>query len=218
MTTITLPGRFAAAVFDVDGLLVDTERIWADAETALLARHGHMFTEDDRIATVGRPVEVAIPIYGRRIGLADDQLPALRAELLALFAERTRSVEPQRGARELVTALRGRLPLAVASGSPRSVVEAVLDGVGLIDAFDVIVTSDEVVEHKPAPESYLLACRLLGVGPRDAVAFEDSTPGIRSATAAALYCVAVPTAGADASAADLVLPSLDAVIVEDATR
>ncbi len=217
MTTLILPGRFAAAVFDVDGLLVDTERTWADAETALLARHGHVFTEDDRVATVGRPVDVAIPVYGRRIGLSDDELPALRAELLELFAAEARAVEPQPGAGELVSALRGRMPLAVASGSPRSVVEAVLGGVGLIDAFDVIVTADEVVEHKPSPEAYLRACRLLRVDPREAVAFEDSTPGIGSATAAGLYCVAVPTAGADASAADLVLPSLDAVVVEDAT-
>jgi HAD superfamily hydrolase (TIGR01509 family) len=218
MTTLTLPGRFAAAVFDVDGLLVDTEPVWAAAETDLLARYGHIFTEEDRLATVGRPVETGVAVYGQRIGLTDAQLPALRAELLALFTERTRTVAPQPGARELVSALRGRMPLGVASGSPRSVVEAVLEGIGLIEAFDVIVTSDEVVEHKPAPDAYLLACRLLAVDPRDAVAFEDSTPGIRSATAAGLYCVAVPTDGADASAADLVVPGLDAVQVEGASR
>ncbi len=153
-------------------------------------------------------------MYGARIGLPDEELPGLRAELLALFTELTRSVRPQPGARELVFALRGMIPIGVASGSPRSVVEAVLGGIGVLDAFDVIVTSDEVAEHKPSPEAYLRACMSLGVDPRDTVAFEDSTPGVGSAVAAGVYCVAVPTGGADVSAADLVLSSLEAVGVE----
>lgn len=213
MTSLVLPGRFRAAVFDCDGLLADTEPVWAAAEAELLARHGQVFTEEDAAATVGRAPDASIPIYGRRIGLSDAELPALYDELLGLFRERSADVRSMPGARELVSALHGRIPLGVASGSPRIVVAALLHATGLADAFDVVVTAEDVTAHKPAPDAYLLACERLGVDPFEAIAFEDSGPGVRSAAAAGLFCVAVPTPGADTSAADLVLPTLEAATV-----
>jgi HAD superfamily hydrolase (TIGR01509 family) len=210
----TLPGRFRAAVFDVDGLLVATEATWAAAETALLAAHGDEHTEADRQATIGRSVAHSIEVYRERLRLPESAHDALRAELMAHLRARLTTVEAQPGARALVTALHGRMPLAVASASPREIVVDLLAGAGLVDAFEVVVSGDDVANGKPAPDPYLLACRRLGVDPRDAVAFEDSGPGIAAAVAAGLFCVAVPSdSSVDPSAAHLVLASLEAVAV-----
>ncbi len=212
-TSFTLPGRFRAVVFDVDGLLVATESAWAASETELLARRGLAFTEDDRQATIGRSVEDSVAVYGDRIGIPPAGHPALRAELLEILGVHLQSVAPSPGARRLVGSLAGVLPIAVASASPRSVVDAALAAAGLAGAFDAIVSGDDVTNPKPAPDPYLLACHRLGVDPGDAVAFEDSVPGIRAAVAAGMFCVAVPSPGVDPSAAHLVLPSLEAVVV-----
>jgi HAD superfamily hydrolase (TIGR01509 family) len=214
-TSLVLPGRFVAAVFDVDGLLVATEPVWAAAEAALLARHGHVYTDDDRLATIGRSVDASIAVYGRRIGVPEKDLPELREELVKAFRAQLASVEALPGARRLIESLTGRMRLAVASSSPRSIVGDALAVTGMAGAFEAIVSGDDVASQKPAPDAYLLACRSLGVDPRDAVAFEDSEPGIRSAVRAGVYCVAVPSDPAvDVSAADLVLPTLEAVVVE----
>lgn len=213
-----LPGRFRAVVFDVDGLLVASEHVWAASEAELLARRGHALTEADRQATVGRSVDHSVEIYGDRIGIPASGHPALRAELLDILGANLRSVTPSPGARRLVGSLAGVLPIAVASASPRSVVDAALGAAGLTGAFDAIVSGDDVTYPKPAPDPYLLACHRLGVDPGDAVAFEDSVPGIRAAVAAGMFCVAVPSPGVDPSAAHLILPSLEAVVVTGPIR
>lgn len=209
-----LPGRFLAVVFDLDGLLIATEGAWAAAERELLARHGHRYTQADRLATIGRSVDDSIAVFGRRIGIPESTYPDLRVELLDRFREHARSATLQPGAGRLVEALDGRLPLAIASASPRAIVEELLSSAGLAAAFRVIVSGDDVSRPKPAPEAYLLACRRLGVTPATVVAFEDSEPGIRAAVAAGLHCVAVPSdPGVDTSGADLVLSTLEVVEV-----
>jgi HAD superfamily hydrolase (TIGR01509 family) len=214
-TTLTLPGAFRAAVFDMDGLLVATEPAWAAAEADLLASHGLVFAETDRLATIGRSIDESVAVYGRRIGLSEEQLAGLRKELLDRLRDHLASAEAQPGARSLVGSLASVMPLGVASASPRIIVDEALAAAHMTGLFGVVVSAEDVVHPKPAPDAYLLACRLLGVDPRDAVAFEDSEPGIRSAVAAGLHCVAIPSDPAiDASRAHLVLPTLEAVIVQ----
>ena len=207
--SLTLPGRFRAAVFDMDGLLLDTEHLWAQAETELLARHGATFSPADVEATHGRSIEDSVAVYAARLGGVSAVV--LRAELMALMRAHYRagpSVRP--GARVLLRALEGRLPMAVASNTDGDLVRLALAGAGLEDAFRVVSGAD-VGRGKPQPDVYLAACRSLGVRPRDAVAFEDSPVGVQAAKAAGLTCVAVPErAGIDLGAwgADLVAGSL----------
>jgi HAD superfamily hydrolase (TIGR01509 family) len=118
------------------------------------------------------------------------------------------------GAAELLRSLRGRLRLGVASNTPRALVEQAMMSSSLNDAFDVVVTADDVARPKPAPDIYLAACEQLAVEPSQAVALEDSTLGIASARAAGLTVVAVPQwPSVDTSGADLVLRSLADVSV-----
>jgi HAD superfamily hydrolase (TIGR01509 family) len=214
-----LPGRFRAAVFDMDGLLVDSEPLWVLAETELFARHGQAFGPADAEATHGRSIEDTILDYAARLGGLDPT--ALRAELIArmrvLYLERT-SLRP--GARDLVRSLEGRLGLGVASNTDRDLVELALRKVGLLDAFAAIASGVDVGRPKPHPDVYLAACRALAVEPGHAVALEDSLDGVRAAKAAGMTCVGVPERdGLDlaAAGADVVVRSL-AELVETAAR
>jgi HAD superfamily hydrolase (TIGR01509 family) len=212
---LILPGRFRAAVFDFDGLLVDSEPAWARSEERLLARHGHAYTEEDRRETVGRSIDQSIAAYAARLGLPSDQVPALRAELVALARSEYVAAFPTRpGAVELVAALDGRMRLAVASNTDRELVEAGLAATPFATSFDVVVAGDDGVRSKPAPDLYVLACGRLGVAPRDAIAFEDSASGVQAGRAAGLTVVAVPSVpGVPLDGADYVLASLGEVRV-----
>ncbi|MEA2654584.1 MAG: hypothetical protein QOI37_1811 [Chloroflexota bacterium] len=196
MTGPPLPGRFQAAVFDMDGLLVDSEPLWARAEADLLAAHGGRMTEADRLATVGRSITGSVMVYADRLGIPE-ATAELRAELIervrALYATEA-AIKP--GAAELVGRLHGRLPLAVASNSDRELIELGLARIGLLDRFDHLVSASDVARSKPWPDVYLEACRRLGVEPRDAVGFEDSPAGIDALGAAGMTSVGVRAAGA----------------------
>jgi HAD superfamily hydrolase (TIGR01509 family) len=213
---LPLPGRFRAAVFDMDGLLLDTEPAWVEAEREVLSRRGYAFTDADVAATHGRSVEDSIVTYAALVGEPDPAV--LGAELMAAMRrhyERGAVIRP--GARELVSALRGRMRMAIASNTGTDLVRLALDRAGLLDAFEVIVTSPDVGQSKPHPAVYLEACSGLGVSPGDAVAFEDSIAGVGSAKAAGLWCIAVPDRpGVDLAraGADLVVASLADVPVE----
>jgi len=206
-----LPGRYRAVVFDMDGLLLDTERLWLRAERRLLARYGYTFTDADALASIGRGFEESVADYTARAGLPPERAPGLRAELLELVrAEFESGLAGRPGAMELVRRLRGRVPLALASNTPRALVEFALDTAGIREAFDAVVSAQDVARPKPAPDIYLAACEALGVAPRDALALEDSPAGVLAAREAGLDVIAVPlSAEIDVSAAHQVLESLE---------
>lgn len=210
-----LPGDFKAAVFDFDGLLVDSEPGWGRAEARLLARRDHVYTKADREATVGRSIDQGAVLFADRLGLSADEVPALRAELVELAREEyLRGFAICSGAPEIVAALRSRMPLALASNTDRSLIELALARSPFAASFDVVVTRDDVEHPKPAPDLYALACQRLGVRPADAVAFEDSVSGVLAAKAAGLTVVAVPQlAGLDIDVADVVVGSLAELVV-----
>jgi len=216
--SLVLPGRFAAVVFDMDGLLLDSEPLWVAAEADLLVAHGQAHTPADAAATHGRSIEDSVRVYAERIGGVTYE--ALEAEFLELMGARYRAGAPLRpGASALVRALHGRIPCAVASSTAGRLVRMALEGAGLLDCFDAIASGHDLGRAKPAPDAYLEACRLLGVAPADAVAFEDSPTGIRSARDAGLFVVGVPEReGVDlaAAGADMVLGSLEQVVVAPA--
>lgn len=212
-----LSGRYRAVVFDMDGLLLDTETLWHEAEVELFRRHGNEFTWDDKLAVIGTSFAFTADYFARRLGRAPEEGPKLVEEMIELMHERVRrQVGARPGAIELVERLRADgVPLALASNSPRFLVEDALATAGLTEAFDVIVTSDDVEHSKPAPDIYLLACERLGVAPQEALALEDSPSGVAAAKAAGLTCIAVPQfAETDVSAADRVVESLEELLVD----
>ena len=201
----------------MDGLLLDTERLWHQAEAELFARHGAEFTHEDQLRVIGTNFEITSRYFAERLGWPFERRAELVEESTGLMHDLVRvQVDARPGAVELIQGLREHenIRLGLASNSPRFLVDDALATAGLADAFDAIVTSDDVEHAKPAPDIYLLVCRRLGVDPAQAVALEDSASGVTAAKAAGLACIAVPMfAETDVSAADRVIDSLEELLV-----
>ena len=209
-----LPGPFRAAMFDLDGLLIDSEPLWGRAEAAVVEARGGRLTPADRLATIGRSIDASLALYAARLGLPETAVGELRADLIGrmrgLIAREGRA---QPGAAAVVERLAGHMPLALASNTDRRLVALALDRIGLSGRFAAVVTAAEVGAAKPAPDVYLAACAGLGVDPADAVGFEDSPSGIAALRAAGIASVGVRAGGPfDLAAADIVVDSLEDVV------
>ncbi|GAA2032257.1 HAD family phosphatase [Agromyces tropicus] len=181
-----------AVVFDMDGVIVDSEERWEDVRRRLVLDSGRDYPDEatrkmqgmsapeweaylhDELGVPGSPAEI-----GRRVV----------AEIEASYRDDLPLIP---GAVEAVRALAERHPLAVASSSNRHLIVAVLDAAGLAGSFRAVVSSEEVARGKPAPDVYLEAASRLGIDPERCVAVEDSSNGLRSAKAAGMAVVAVP--------------------------
>lgn len=179
----------AAVLWDLDGTLVDTEPLWMAAETALAARHGATWTEEDGLALVGSDLLEAARTIESIIGsgLAPEQIVD---HLVAELGEAMRRDQPWRpGAVELVRAVADAgIPQALVTMSYREIATPVIEAL----PFDAVITGDAVEHGKPHPEPYLLAARMLGVDPTDCLAVEDSATGAASADAAGCVVLVVP--------------------------
>jgi HAD superfamily hydrolase (TIGR01509 family) len=190
-----LPG---AVLFDMDGLLVETESLWFRAESELVAGMGGQWSDADSADMVGGPLERAVRAMIEVAGGDHDEV-VVRDRLLSRMEQllRTEPVHWLPGARELLIALRDSdVPCALVSASWRSLVDAVLDAVlhdvGA-DALQTTVAGDDLPRTKPHPDPYLEAARRLGVPPQRCVVLEDSITGSDAGAAAGALVVAVPT-------------------------
>ncbi len=203
-----LAGRPSGVVFDCDGLLVDTEPSWALAGEQMFDRRGLSHNAADHAALLGMSTYDSVVLLAQRfgeVGREDALFDELLAEVVGLLEL---GVVPMPGAAELVARLRElEVPIAVASNSPRVVVELALRKSGLSEAFGTVVTADDVTRPKPAPDPYLVACDRLGVTASAAVGCEDSRTGLAAVQAAGLASIGVPSQPGDFPA-DWVVPSL----------
>jgi HAD superfamily hydrolase (TIGR01509 family) len=186
-------GELQAVLFDMDGLLVDTEPLWLETETEVMARLGAPWTKDDQKHLLGGSMARTVSYI---LAKSPAPVPAAQVErwmvegMLARAAAGRVTVQP--GAAELVTEVAAAgVPYALVTSSLRRLAEAVLSGTGL--AFSVTVCGDDVPVTKPDPAPYLLAAKLLDADPARCVALEDSPNGTASATAAGCRVVAVPS-------------------------
>jgi HAD superfamily hydrolase (TIGR01509 family) len=209
----------AAVVFDLDGVIIDTEGVWEEVRRAYVAEHGLQFLPDSQQRMMG----MSTPEWSRH--LAQDVgvgLPAERvaADVLRRMAERYRSALPLiPGSVEAVRRIAAAYPVALASSSARILIDQVLETAGLTDVLRVTLSTEEVPRGKPAPDVYLAAASRLGLAPQVCAAVEDSSNGLRAAAAAGLAVVCVPHGvyppAPDALAqADLVITSLDELTPE----
>ncbi|MEU7857265.1 HAD family phosphatase [Nonomuraea sp. NPDC049141] len=203
-----------AVFFDMDGLLVDSEKVWLEVETGVMARLGAEWTPEHQVHLVGgsmeRTVDYMLAVSGSSVTPED-----LREWMIdGMVARLVDGVRMMPGASELLDAVREEgIPVALVTSSLREIADAVLKAVGR-DRFDAIVTADDVTRTKPDPEPYLTAAVLLDVEPVRCVVLEDSPNGVAAATAAGCAVVAVPSLlPIDPAPGRLVVPSLTEVTV-----
>lgn len=179
------PSPPTAVVFDMDGVIFDTEPIWLEAETALFARRGVVFPPELAKRIMGVPGPQAMQIVAREFGIADDAV-ALSNELNALFHDIVMDRLPvMEGLLERLEHLESiRVPKAVATSTERDLASRMLTRAGLLGRFEFVLTRDDVTYGKPHPEIYLRACAELRCDPSSTVVIEDSLAGSKAARAA----------------------------------
>ena len=193
MTNTAEAAAVTAVLFDMDGLLIDSEPLWLEVETAVMARLGADWTEADQAQLIGGSLDRSVKyMLGRATRPAPPEV--VGEWLMSGIAERVRrgGVPVQPGARELLAEVAAAgLPCALVTSSERGFMEEVLASTGM--RFDALVCADDVSVTKPDPEPYLLAAKLVGVPPGDCFALEDSPNGVASAEAAGCRVIAVPS-------------------------
>ena len=202
-----------AVVFDLDGVLIDSEPVWEEVRRGLVAERGGHWAPDAQRRLMG----MSTPEWARYlsqdlgVGLPPDQVAAMVIDRMAARYREQLPLMPD--AVEAVQRLAARWPLGLASSAPAVLIDTVLEAAGLRPYFQVTMSTEQVPHGKPAPDIYLAVTSRLGVEPARCAAVEDSSNGLRSAAAAGMRVIAIPhpryPPDPDALArASLVLPSL----------
>ena len=199
-----------AVVFDLDGLLIETEEIWDEVREALVRERGGRWTDTAQRDMMGMSSTEWSRYLHDELGLQEppEELNRLVVERMAEHYREELPLLP--GAVQAVERIAARWPLTVASSSNRPLIDLVLELAGVAPYFRATVSSEEVPRGKPAPDVYLEAARRLGVAPERCAAVEDSESGIRSAKTAGMKVIAIPNRSFPPG--DEVLASADVVL------
>jgi len=210
----------SAVIFDMDGLLVDSEPVWNKVETAVIEARGKVVTPERNAGLVGLRLDEYWAGMCRAYQIDENPQTLANEAISNMCGMIAEHVVTRAGALELIEFLLAQnVPVAIASSSPKVIIDTVVETHGWRDVFRVRVSGDEVARGKPAPDVYLEAARRIGANPAETLALEDSVNGARAAVAAGMVCYAVPDlTHATHAMFDLVTPhvfdSLDAVLAQ----
>jgi HAD superfamily hydrolase (TIGR01509 family) len=202
-----------AVIFDMDGVMIDSEPLWERTERLLLARRNIDYSPEYRDLIVGLNQKDSGSLLRDTFSLDEsvDEIISERIDILTGIYKKELEVVPS--LTPLLNELRlSEYLLAVASSSPLSVINFVLDMFSLHQYFDAVVSGECTENGKPHPDIYLHTAERLGVEPSECVAIEDSINGVRSATSAGMYCIAIPDkrlSRGEFARADLIVESMD---------
>lgn len=203
-----------AVIFDMDGLLIDSEPLWEKAEADFLLAHNRKFSHEIACRTTGLRLDELIPAMKKYYDFEGEDVSLGREIISHLFRHFEKGIPVLPGAQQALASLHGTLPLALASSSSRRVINHVLDLNDWHRYFNIVCSGEEVRKGKPAPDVFLLAANRLGVAPSRCVVFEDSLNGVKAAKAAGMRCIAIPCASRFQDSefeglADRIIPSLE---------
>ena len=182
-----------AVIFDMDGVLVDSEVYWDKSRVEFARDRGLLWTDEFQRLAMGRSTVGWAGVMQEKLELdesIDEIIAEMKARVIAHYEER---MPTRPGALESVGHMKGHFRVGLASGSPTEIIKAVLSITGLDQLFEVMIYGDEVPRGKPAPDIYLEALKQLGVSPVASLGIEDSANGLRSLKAAGMFAVAAPS-------------------------
>ncbi len=217
----------AAVIFDMDGLLIDSEPLWEAAEMVIFPELGVPLTPLLKKETTGLRTEEIVDHWRSRYPWAEPPVSVVAERLIGRLSDlvRSRGVAREGAYRALEVCSRAGLPMAIASSSPLALIECVVDKLNMRQYFAVLQSAEHETYGKPHPGVFISTAQRLGVRPDQCLAFEDSPNGVLSAKAAKMKCVAVPDEALRSHAnfliADRVLDSLaefDAVMLSELTQ
>jgi beta-phosphoglucomutase family hydrolase len=193
---LEIPDRiFSGYIFDCDGTIADTMPLHFRAWSKAMTDFGGQFPENLFYEWGGKPTSVIVEQLNERFGLVLDVEETVNRKedhYLTLISE-VKAIMP---VLEIARKMAGKVPIAIASGGHRRLVEATLNALGILDIFDAVVCAEDYERGKPFPDPFLEAARRLGVPPAECIVFEDSPTGVEAACAAGMACVLVPSAPA----------------------
>jgi HAD superfamily hydrolase (TIGR01509 family) len=181
-----------AVVFDLDGVIIDSEQLWDEVREGVARERGGRWSEQAQADMMGMSSTEWSRYMHEVVGLPEPPEEINREVVRRMLARYSEQLPLIEGAVEAVKRLAAHWPLGVASSSNRELIDHVLELSGLAPFFKVTVSSEEVERGKPAPDVYLEAAHRLGVEPSHCAAIEDSASGIRSGHAAGMHVVAIP--------------------------
>ena len=188
------PLKFKAAIFDMDGLLIDSEILWQKAEMSVFSTVGLILDHNDCRQTTGMRIDRVVEYWYEKIPWDGKSLNTVTIEIVDEVKKLIlMEGKPLPGALETINLCKNlHLSLGLASSSPYDLIEVVLDTLGLSTSFAVICSAEGEKNGKPDPAVYLSTARKLNVQPEDCCALEDSVNGLKSAKNAGMFCIAVP--------------------------
>lgn len=211
-----------AIIFDMDGLLIDSEPFWRSAHMTVVRQKGFTITEDDVRQSAGKGTDTVVQGWQQRFGWPESENFETEARIVQQVVDEVRQYGTAKpGVNELITQLKNYgVPLAVASSSSPELIDTVLRKLDLTDDISVVHSARNEARSKPYPDVFLSTAKSLLVRPADCLVFEDSLNGVIAAKAAGMRCIAVPEAPYDraafmAAGADLIVESLIEVSPED---
>ena len=209
-------------MFDLDGVIVDSEPVWERVRRQVVAERGGRWAPDAQQRIMGMSTGEWARYLSQDLGVGLPPETVAATVIEGMRARYREGVPLMPGAAEAVRALAGHWPIGLASSSPPALIDAVLDGAGLRECFTVALSTEQVQRGKPAPDIYLAVTAQLGRPPGRCAAVEDSTNGLLSAAAAGLQVIAVPhprypPEPAALQKAKVVLTSLEELTVQTIT-
>jgi len=185
---------FSAIIFDMDGLLVDSEPLWYEVEVAMIEQHGYTYTDDVRDSTVGLRVDEFAQIIHKHYPKVADT-PANVAKLIThkMMSIPAEKITPRPGAEEIIRyAAEKKIPRAIASSSSQRIIDHFVTMLGWGELIPLRFSAEFMRHGKPEPDIYLHAAKSLSIAPEKCIALEDSKAGTQAALSAGMTCYTVP--------------------------